>query len=175
MKGLLKTVIRDDNPIISFESNRLSAIEGEVPDDDYTIPLGVADTKREGTDVTIVALAWLVHEALAVAEDLEKEGVSVEVVDPRTLVPMDYDAIRASVQKTGRLVIADEAGPIAGASAEIAAIVTEDPETFAKLKAPVKRVCALHVPIPYSPGLEDHVFPDRDNILEGVREVLSAG
>jgi pyruvate/2-oxoglutarate/acetoin dehydrogenase E1 component len=175
MKGLLKSVIRDDNPVISFESNRLSAIEGEVPEEDYTIPLGKADTKREGTDVTIVALAWLVHEALAAAEVLEREGVSVEVIDPRTLVPMDRGAIRASVQKTGRLVIADEAGPTAGASAEIAAVVAEDPETFAKLEAPIKRVCALHVPIPYSPGLEDHVFPDRDNILDGVREVMSAG
>ena len=175
MKGLLKSVIRDDNPVISFESNRLSAIEGEVPEEDYTIPLGKADTKREGSDITIVALAWLVHEALAAAEVLEGEGVSVEVIDPRTLVPLDHDAIRASVRKTGRLVIADEAGPTAGASAEIATLVTEDPETFAKLKAPVKRVCALHVPIPYSPGLEDHVFPDRENILDGVRDVLSAG
>ena len=146
-----------------------------MPEEDYTIPLGKADTKREGSDITIVALAWLVHEALAAAEVLEGEGVSVEVIDPRTLVPLDHDAIRASVRKTGRLVIADEAGPTAGASAEIATLVTEDPETFAKLKAPVKRVCALHVPIPYSPGLEDHVFPDRDNILDGVREVLSAG
>ena len=108
-------------------------------------------------------------------ERLIKEGVSVEVVDPRTLVPLDHDTIRASVQKTGRLVIADEAGPTAGASAEIATIVTEDSKTFAKLKAPVKRVCALHVPIPYSPGLEDYVFPDRENIVSGVREVLSAG
>ena len=175
MKGLLKSVIRDDNPVISFESNRLNTVEGEVPEEDYTIPLGKADVKREGKDVTIVALAWLVHEALAAAEVLEQEGVSVEVVDPRTLVPLDHDTIRASVQKTGRLVIADEAGPTAGASAEIATIVTEDSKTFAKLKAPVKRVCALHVPIPYSPGLEDYVFPDRENIVSGVREVLSAG
>ena len=172
MKGLLKTVIRDDNPIISFESNRLMDFAGEVPEDPYTLPLGKADIKREGTDVTIVALAWLVHEALAAAEVLDKEGVSVEVLDPRTLVPLDCDAIRASVQKTGRLVIADEAGPTAGASAEIAAVATEDAETFAKMNAPVKRVCALHVPIPYTPQLEDHVFPDRDNIIAGVREVM---
>jgi pyruvate dehydrogenase E1 component beta subunit len=175
MKGLLKSAIRDNNPVISFESNRLMGVEGEVPDEDYTVPLGVADIKREGSDVTLVALAWLVHEGLAAAEMLEKEGVSVEVIDPRTLVPMDEAAIRASVQKTGRLVIADEAGPTAGASAEIVTVVTEDRETFAKLKAPPKRVCALHVPIPYSPGLEDHVFPDRDNIVAGVREVLDAG
>jgi pyruvate/2-oxoglutarate/acetoin dehydrogenase E1 component len=175
MKGLLKSVIRDDNPIISFESSRLMGFEGEVPDKDYTIPLGKADIKREGTDVTVVALAWLVHEALAAAEVLDKEGVSVEVLDPRTLVPLDHEAIRTSVQKTGRLVIADEAGPTAGASAEIAAVATEDAKTFAKMKTPVKRVCALHVPIPYTPTLEDHVFPDRHNIIAGVREIMNAG
>lgn len=175
MKGLLKSAIRDDNPVISFESIRLMEFQGEVPDGDYTVPLGVADIKREGSDVTVVALAWLVHEALAAAEALEREGVSVEVLDLRSLVPMDSDAIHTSVQKTGRLVIADEAGPTAGASAEIAAIATEHSETFAKLKAPVKRVCALHVPIPYSPPLEDHVFPDRERIAKGVREVLSFG
>ena len=117
----------------------------------------------------------LVHEAIAAADALEQEGISVEVVDPRTLVPMDCAAIRASVQKTGRLVIADEAGPTAGASAEIAAVVAEYGETFAKMKAPVQRVCALQVPIPYSPELEDYVFPDRDRIIAGVREVLAAG
>jgi pyruvate/2-oxoglutarate/acetoin dehydrogenase E1 component len=172
MKGLLKTAIRDNNPVISFESNRLMSVTGDVPDDDYAIPFGKADIKRTGSDVTIVALAWLVHEALAAAETLAKEGISVEVVDPRTLVPMDAEAIRSSVQKTGRLVIADEAGPTAGASAEIAALVTEDAATFAKLKGPVKRVCALQVPIPYSPGLEDHVFPNRNRIAAGVRAVM---
>jgi len=124
--------------------------------------------------VTVVALAWLVHEALAAAEELAKERISVEVVDPRTLVPLDAEAIRASVQKTGRLVIADEAGPTAGFSAEVAAVVTEDPATFARLAAPVKRVCALQVPIPYSPVLEDHVFPDRARIIAGIRAVLEA-
>jgi pyruvate dehydrogenase E1 component beta subunit len=174
MKGLLKAAFRDDNPVISFESGRLGGLEGEVPEEDYTIPLGTADIKRAGKDVTIVALAWLVHEALAAAEALAKEGISAEVIDPRSLVPFDAETIRASVRKTGRLVIADEAGPTAGASAEIAALVTEDPETFAALKAPVKRVCALQVPIPYSPGLEDHVFPDRKKIAAGVRAVISA-
>ena len=175
LKGLLKSAIRDDNPVISFESTRLAMSEGEVPDEDYVVPLGQADVKRTGRDVTVVALAWLVHEALAAAAILEREGISVEVVDPRTLVPLDAATIRASVQKTGRLVIADEAGPTAGASAEIAAIVTEDGETFAKLEAPLKRVCALHVPIPYSPPLEDHVFPNAAKIVAGVREVLAAG
>ena len=172
MKGLLKTAIRDNNPVISFESGRLMARKGEVPEEDYTIPLGVADVKREGSDVTVVALAWLVHEALAAAETLAAEGISVEVVDPRTLVPLDAETIRQSVRKTGRLVIADEAGPTAGFSAEVAALVTEDAATFARLKAPVKRVCALQVPIPYSPVLESAVFPDRNRIIAGVREVL---
>ena len=174
MKGLLKTAIRDNNPVISFESARLMQSEGEVPEDDYTIPLGQADIKREGSDVTIVALAWLVHEALAAADDLAAQGISAEVIDPRTLVPMDTATIRASVQKTGRLVIADEAGPTCGAAAEISALVTEDATTFAAMKAPVARVCALQVPIPYSPGLEDYVFPDRAKIAARVRTVMGA-
>jgi pyruvate/2-oxoglutarate/acetoin dehydrogenase E1 component len=172
IKGMIKTAIRDNNPVISFESSRLSGRKGPVPDGDYTVPLGVADIKREGSEVTVVALAWLVHEALAAAEVLAQDGISVEVVDPRSLVPLDTATIRRSVQKTGRLVIADEAGPTAGFSAEVAAVVTEDPASFAALKAPVKRVCALPVPIPYSPVLENHVFPDRDRIIAGVRAVL---
>jgi acetoin:2,6-dichlorophenolindophenol oxidoreductase subunit beta len=172
MKGLLKTAIRDNNPVISFESNRLMTRKGPVPEDDYTIPLGKADTKREGKDVTVVALAWLVHEAVAAAEEFDGEGISIEVVDPRTLAPLDTETIRSSVRKTGRLVIADEAGPTAGFAAEVAAVATEDAATFARLKAPVKRVCALQVPIPYSPILEDYVFPDRQRIIAGIREVL---
>ncbi len=175
IKGLIKTAIRDNNPVISFESSRLLRLKGPVPEEDYTIPLGLADIKREGSDVTVVALAWLVHEALAAAEELAKEGISVEVIDPRSLVPLDAGTIRDSVKKTGRLVIADEAGPTAGFSAEVAAVATEDGATFARLKAPVKRVCALPVPIPYSPVLENHVFPDRKRILAGIREVLREG
>ncbi len=173
LKGLLKTAIRDNNPVISFESERIASMLGPVPEEEYTIEFGQADVKREGTDVTIVALAWLVHEALAAAEELASRGISAEVIDPRTLVPLDAESIRASVRKTGRLVVADEAGPTAGASAEIAALVTEDPATFAALQGPVKRVCALQVPIPYAPNLEDNVFPDRERILAGVDEVLS--
>jgi pyruvate/2-oxoglutarate/acetoin dehydrogenase E1 component len=172
MKGLMKSAIRDDNPVISFESSRLMGFKGDVPEEEYTLPIGKADVKREGSDITIVAIAWLVHEALAAAETLAKEGVSVEVVDPRSLFPLDAETIRNSVRKTGRLLIADEAGPTAGASAEIAALAAEDANTFACLKAPIKRVCALQVPIPYSPVLEDHVFPDRDKIAAGVRAVL---
>lgn len=175
MKGLLKSAIRDNNPVLSFESTRLMGLKGEVPDENYTVPLGVADVKRTGSDVTVIALAWLVHEALAAAEEMDKEGVSVEVVDPRTLFPLDNETMRASVRKTGRLVIADEAGPTAGAAAEIAALITEDRETFKALQAPPKRVCALQVPIPYSPGMENHVFPDRNRIIAGIREVMAAG
>ena len=174
LKGLLKTAIRDNSPVISFESNRLMAKKGPVPDEEYTIPLGKADIKRTGRDVTVVALAWLVHEALAAAEELAKEGISVEVVDPRTLVPLDTDTIRTSVRKTGRLIIADEAGPTAGFAAEVAAVAIEDAATFARLRAPVTRVCALQVPIPYSPVLENHVFPDRNRIITGIREALRA-
>jgi len=172
MKGLLKTAIRDNNPVISFESNRLMGLKGPVPEEDYAIPLGQAEVKRQGSNVTVVAVAWMVHEALAAAEELATEGISVEIVDPRTLVPLDAATIRASVQKTGRLVVADEAGPTAGFAAEIAAIVSEDAATFARLRAPVSRVCALAVPIPYSPVLENHVFPDRNRIAAAIRHTL---
>jgi pyruvate/2-oxoglutarate/acetoin dehydrogenase E1 component len=172
MKGLLKAAIRDNNPVISFESSRLLDEVGEVPDEDYIVPLGKAEVKRQGRDVTVVAIAWMVHEALAAAEELAKEGISVEVVDPRTLAPLDKDTIRASVRKTGRLVVADEATPTASAAAEISALVTEDAQTFAALKGPVIRVCALEAPIPYTPVLEDHVFPDRRKILAAVRGLV---
>jgi len=172
LKGLLKTAIRDNNPVISFECGRIAGMQEAVPEDDEVIPFGSADIKRQGKDVTVVALAWMVPEALAAAEELERDGISVEVIDPRTLVPMDVTTIRQSVRKTGRLLIADEACPTAGAAAEIATIAAEDAQTFAALKAPIKRVCALNVPIPYSPTLEDHVFPDRQRIATGVRELL---
>jgi len=174
VKGLLKTAIRDDNPVIVFEAGRLGSLEGEVPDEDYTVPFGSADVKRAGSDVTVVALAWLVHEALAAAEALAGEGISVEVIDPRSLVPMDAPAIRAAVRRTGRLVVADEACPTAGAAAEIMTLVSEDPDTFHALKAAPQRVCALPVPIPYAPSLEDHVFPDRERIAAAVRRVMAA-
>jgi pyruvate dehydrogenase E1 component beta subunit len=173
-KGLLKSAIRDNNPVVFFECSRLSGISGPVPDGEYTVPLGVADVKRAGTDVTVVALAYYVHEALAVAEELAAEGISIEVVDPRTLVPMDADTIRASVRKTGRLVVVDEAPPTCSAASEIAALVTEDPETFRALRAPVQRVCAVPVPVPYSPPLEQAALPDRDRVRAAIRRVVEA-
>ena len=172
VKGLLKTAIRDNNPVIVFESERLANYRGNVPDNDYCIAIGDADIKRPGSDVTIVALAWLVHEALEAATELAELGISAEVIDPRSLAPMDKKTLCQSVQKTGRLVVADEAGPTAGASAEIISIVTEDGPTFRTLKCPVRRVCALPVPVPYSPSLEDHVFPDKTQIIDAVIEMM---
>ena len=136
------------------------------------MPIGVADVKRVGRDVTIVGLAYYVQEALAVAEELAREGLSIEVVDPRTLVPMDVQVVRSSVRKTGRVVIVDEAPSTCSAASEIAALIAEDPETFRALKAPVRRVCAVPVPVPYSPSLEHAALPNRDDIKAAVYGVL---
>ena len=174
-KGLLKSAIRDNNPVVSFECSRLATVTGPVPDGDHLTPIGVAEVKRAGTDVTIVGLAYYVREALAVAEELASEGISVEVVDPRTLVPMDADTLRISAQKTGRVVIVDEAPSTCSAASEIAALIVEDPETFRALKAPVRRVCAVPVPVPYSPTLEEAALPRRDDIKAAVYEALKDG
>ena len=171
-KGLLKSAIRDNNPVISFECSRLAAITGPVPDGDHTVPLGVAEVKRAGRDVTVVGLAYYVGEVLAVAESLAREGVSIEVIDPRTLVPLDTELIRASVRRTGRLVVVDEAPATCSAASEIVALVTEDPETFRALKAPVQRVCAAPVPVPFSPPLERAALPDQARITAAIRRVL---
>jgi pyruvate dehydrogenase E1 component beta subunit len=171
-KGLLKSAIRDNNPVVSFECSRLATMTGPVPDGDHLVPLGVAEVKRAGTDVTIVGLAYYVSEALAVAEELAGEGISIEVVDPRTLVPMDVDTIRESVRKTGRVIVVDEAPATCSAASEIAALLVEDPETFRALKAPVRRICAVPVPVPYSPTLERAALPSRDDITAAVYEVL---
>jgi pyruvate dehydrogenase E1 component beta subunit len=171
-KGLLKSAIRDNNPVISFECSRLASITGPVPDGDHTVPLGVAEVKRAGRDATVVGLAYYVREALAVAESLATEGVSIEVIDPRTLVPLDTELIRASVRKTGRLVVVDEAPATCSAASEIVALVTEHPETFRALKAPVQRVCAAPVPVPFSPPLERAALPDQTRITAAIRRVL---
>ena len=171
-KGLLKSAIRDNNPVVFFECSRLVGVTGPVPDGDHTVPIGVAEVKRAGRDVTVVGLAYYVREALAVAESLANEGISVEVLDPRTLVPMDAAAIRASVRRTGRLVVVDEAPATCSAASEIIALVTEDPATFRALKSPVQRVCAAPVPVPYSPTLEQAALPDRAAIEAAIRRVL---
>ena len=172
MKGLLTAAIRDDNPVISFEHTALGPVAGEVPEEEYTIPFGEADIKRAGTDVTVVALSKMVHEALVVAEDMEGQGISLEVIDPRTLVPLDRDTIRNSVVKTGRLVVVDEACQTCGAAAEILSLVVEDDETFSKLKSTPKRVCGLDVPIPFSLPMENYAIPDRENIKDAINDVL---
>lgn len=171
-KGLLKSAIRDNNPVVSFECGRLSGVKAPVPDGEHLVPLGIADVKRQGGDVTVVALGYYVGEALAVAQELAARGTSIEVIDPRTLVPLDVETIRASVRKTGRLVVVDEAPATCSAASEIAALVVEDPETFRTLKAPVQRICGASVPIPYSPPLEDAALPDRRSIAAAIQRVL---
>jgi pyruvate dehydrogenase E1 component beta subunit len=172
VKGLLKTAIRDNNPVISFEHMGLGDIEGEVPEEEYTVPFGQAAVRKEGTDVTVVALAKMVYEALAVADTLDKQGISVEVIDPRTLVPMDMDTIRKSVAKTGRLVVVDEACLTCSAAAEITARIVENRDIFQGLKSAPKRVCALDVPLPYSPPMEQYVLPNQDKIRQAIIEVV---
>jgi acetoin:2,6-dichlorophenolindophenol oxidoreductase subunit beta len=173
-KGLMKSAIRDNNPVVFFEDQMLTlrGVKGPVPMEEYIVPIGAAEVKRQGRDVTVVAIAKMVLESLAAAEELAGEGVEVEVVDPRTLVPLDKGLLRASVQKTGRVVIVDEACLTCSAAAEIAALLTEDPPTFRALKAPPKRVCAPDVPIPYSPVMERFCIPDKTRIITGIREVL---
>ena len=169
-KGLLASAIRDDNPVIFLEHKALYAAKGPVPAEPYAIPLGKADVKRAGTDVTVVATQAMVARALAAAADLEKEGVSVEVIDPRTLVPLDEDAILASVAKTHRLVIAHEAVKRGGFGAEIAALVAE--KAMDELDAPIVRVGARSVPMPYNDGLERQTIPAPADIVAAIRQVL---
>ncbi|MCE5255060.1 MAG: alpha-ketoacid dehydrogenase subunit beta [Actinomycetia bacterium] len=173
LKGLFKTALRDDNPVISFEHVALGDVRGEVPEEEYFIPFGRARVRREGADVTVVALAKMVDEALAAAEELAAEGISLEVIDPRTLVPLDRAAIFESVKKTGRLVVVDEACQTCGAAAEIVALATSDPATFAALKSAPARVCGLDVPIPFSPPLERYAVPDKAKIVTAVRAVMA--
>jgi acetoin:2,6-dichlorophenolindophenol oxidoreductase subunit beta len=172
MKGLLKAAIRDNNPVVSFEHMALGVVLGEVPEEEYIVPLGKADVKREGSHVTVVALARMVYVALDAAADMEKEGISLEVIDPRTLVPLDRAAIRTSVAKTGRLVAIDEACQTCGAAAEIISLVVEDVGTYRSLKSPPKRVCAPDVPVPFSPPMEQFVAPDKGKLVAAIREVL---
>ncbi|MGB9778329.1 MAG: alpha-ketoacid dehydrogenase subunit beta [Candidatus Bathyarchaeales archaeon] len=169
-KGLLKSAIRGNNPVMFCEHKLLYPIEGEIPEEEYTVPFGVADIKREGEDATIVATLFMVHKALEAAKALEKEGVSVEVVDPRTLTPLDKQTIIRSVKKTGRIVIVSEDCKTAGVSAEIAAIVAE--EAIDYLDAPIKRIAEPDTPIPFSPPLEQYVIPDEKAIIKAVKEVV---
>ncbi len=169
-KGLLKTAIREDDPVLFCEDRTILGSRAFVPEDEYTIPFGVADIKREGTDVTIVAIGGMVPLALQAAETLAQEGVSAEVLDPRTLVPMDKQAILDSVAKTGRLVTVDMAHKTCSAASEIAAIVAM--EGFWSLQAPIQRLGTVNVHIPYSPALEPLCYPTAESIAQAARVTL---
>lgn len=169
-KGLLKTSIRDDNPIIFIENEGLYNTRGEVPNGDGLIPIGVADVKREGSDVTIIAHSRMTLVALGAARRLEGEGISAEVVDLRSLRPLDREAVAASVRKTNRAVIVEEGWPIYGVSAEVAASIYED--AFDYLDAPVKRIGSAEVPMPYARNLEQAALPSEEKIVFAVKEVL---
>ncbi len=169
-KGLLKASIRDDDPVVFIEQERMYGLKGEVPDDpEFVIPLGVGEIKREGGDATIVARSLTVPIALKAAEALEKDGVSCEVIDPRTIRPLDIDLIVNSVKKTNRLVVVEESHPFCGVGSEISMQVTE--RAFDFLDAPVKRVSGVDVPMPYAKNLEDLAIPTVDKIVAAVREV----
>jgi pyruvate dehydrogenase E1 component beta subunit len=169
-KGLMATAIRDDNPVCYFHHYLLTLEHGEVPDGEYLVPFGEAAIRRAGKDVTVVAVGWMVDRALAAAERLAAEGIEAEVIDPRTLVPLDTRTILESVAKTGRLVIVDQATRHGGVSSIIAAEVAD--EGFDTLKAPIKQVTALDVTIPYSEPMEAYVLPDEDKIVTAVQQVL---
>ena len=168
-KGLMKTAIRDDDPVIFYESKYGYAMEGEIPDEDYTIPLGKADIKRQGKDVTIIAIGSMVPEAMAAAEDLMNNGIDCEVLDPRTILPLDHAAIIASVSKTGRVVIAHEAPRTGGVGGEISAVIAE--HAFHALQAPVMRVGAPFIPVPRRPYEKDYL-PNRDKIKKAVQKIF---
>jgi pyruvate/2-oxoglutarate/acetoin dehydrogenase E1 component len=170
VKGLLETAIRSDNPVIFFEHKLLYSMKGPVPEEEYYVPFGKADVKRNGKDVTIFATALMVHKALSAAEKLAKEGISCEIVDPRTLVPLDKEAVISSVKKTGRMVVVHEAWKRCGVGAEIAAMVMEEAMDY--LDAPIKRVAGLNMPVPFSPALEKHVIPNENDIVKAVKEIV---
>lgn len=186
-KGLLKTAIRDDNPVIFFEHKLLygagsaggkaqtalgsiSSTFKPAPEEEYLIPFGIADVKRKGNDVTIVATSYMVHKSLKVADFLQSEGISIEVIDPRTLVPLDKNTIIKSVAKTGRLVIVSEDVLSCGITSEISSIVSE--EAFSYLNAPIKRVAVKNTPIPFAPGCEKKAIPQEEDIIDAIKSIL---
>ena len=169
-KGLLKAAIRDNDPIIFMESEQMYGDKGEVPEGEYIIPIGVADVKREGTDVTLVSFGKIMKLVLEAADKLAEEGISAEVIDLRTVRPIDYDTVLNSVKKTNRMVIIEEAWPMASLSSEIAFNVQRDAFDF--LDAPVKRVCTADVPMAYAPNLVEEFMPKLSKIIEEVKSVM---
>jgi pyruvate/2-oxoglutarate/acetoin dehydrogenase E1 component len=170
LKGLLKASIRDDNPVIFIEHKLLYATSCEVPEEEYVLPLGKAEVKRPGTDVTIVANSRMVQFSLAAADRLAADGIECEVVDPRTLAPLDEETILNSVAKTNKLVVVNEASPICGFASEVAAIVAE--KGFDLLDAPIQRVTSMHTPIPFAPKLEQHVTVSEEKIMAAVKKIV---
>lgn len=163
-KGLLKTAIRDDNPVAFFEDKMMYQLKGAVPEEEYTLPFGVADVKRQGSDITIVATSSMVHVAMGAAEKLEGLGISAEVIDPRTTTPLDVKTLIESAKKTSRAMVVDEGYQRYGVTAEMAAVIAEG--AFYYLDAPVKRMGAMDVPVPFSPALEDLTVPTEDGVTE---------
>lgn len=163
-KGLLKTAIRDDNPVAFFEDKMMYQLKGAVPEEEYTLPFGVADVKRQGSDITIVATSSMVHVAMGAAEKLEGLGISAEVIDPRTTSPLDVKTLIDSAKKTSRAMVVDEGYQRYGVTAEMAAVIAEG--AFYYLDAPVKRMGAMDVPVPFSPALEDLTVPTEDGVTE---------
>lgn len=172
-KGLMKTAIRDDNPVVIFEDKMMYAIKGNVPAGDYTIPFGKADVKRAGADITLVATSSMVFVALAAADLLAVDGISAEVIDPRTTVPLDAATLVESAIKTGRAIVIDEGYQSYGVTAEIASVISDG--AFYHLDAPVKRMGAMDVPIPFSPALEDLTVPTAEKVAELARELCRKG
>lgn len=172
VKGLLKTAIRDDGPVLFIEHKALYNTKGEIPTGEYTIPFGQARIRREGTDVTLIAVGKMVQQAVDAAEILQQEGLSVEVIDPRTIVPLDRKALSASISKTGRVAVVDEAPASCGFAAEVFAIACED--CFDDLDSPPLRICSLAAPNPFSPVLEDQMIPSVERIVSEIRRAFGA-
>lgn len=169
-KGLLKTAIRDDDPVIFMESEQMYGDKGEVPEGEYTIPLGVAEIKREGTDVTVVSFGKIIKEAYKAADELAKEGISCEVIDLRTIRPMDHDTILTSVKKTNRLVILEEAWPFGNVSTEI--VYQVQAQAFDYLDAPIQKINTADTPAPYSPVLLEEWLPNKNDVIKAVKKVM---
>ena len=169
-KGLISSAIRDDDPVMVFLPQKLLPVKGEVPEEEYQLPIGVGEIKRQGSDITIVATGHLVPIAINVSKELEKKGISLEVLDPRTLLPLDKNLIQESVSKTGRAIIFDDSNRTCGFAAEISAILAE--ECFGHLKKPIIRVTRPNVPVPFSPPLEEYVLPDENKLIKAVFKMI---
>jgi pyruvate dehydrogenase E1 component beta subunit len=169
-KGLVITAIREDDPVMVYLPPQCLPKRGEVPEEEYTVPFGKGIVRREGRDITVVATGYLVNVALEAAVELQKEGISIEVLDPRTLLPLDIDLIKLSIEKTGRVIVFDDSNKTCGAAGEISALVSE--EAFSSLKAPIRRICRANTPVPFSGPMECYVFPNKTKLFDVIHEML---